>query len=103
MARHSVLEIALSESVAVTTLASLNFPKQLADQKFPGLAHYSYDNSLLHVIEGSSARGLYLKIIAENWVSEMSHAAYLGKELAKADLTLQLGIPFNQYAAQINP
>jgi tetrahydromethanopterin S-methyltransferase subunit A len=61
--------------------------------------HYSYENSLLHILEGASARTLYLKIIEHNWVSEMSHAAYIGKELTKAELNLAYGIPYNQDAA----
>lgn len=69
------------------------------DRKVIQVEHYSYDNSLLHVIEGVSSRSLYLKIIEAGWVSELSHAAYLGKELAKAELNLTLGIPFNQDAA----
>jgi hypothetical protein len=32
-------------------------------------------------------------------VTEMSHAAYLGKELAKAELNLTHGIPYTQDAA----
>jgi tetrahydromethanopterin S-methyltransferase subunit A len=71
----------------------------IADRRVIHVEHYSYDNSLLHVLEGTSARSLYLKIIEQNWVSEMSHAAYLGKELAKAQLNLNFGIPYTQDAA----
>ncbi len=69
------------------------------ERKVIHVEHYSYDNSLLHVIEGISPRSLYLQIIEQNWVTEMTHAAYLGKELAKAELNLSLGIPYNQDAA----
>ncbi len=71
----------------------------IPERKVIHVEHYSYDNSLLHVIEGASARTLYLKAIEQKWVSEMSHAAYMGKELAKAELNLALGIPYNQDAA----
>lgn len=71
----------------------------IADRMMIHVEHYSYDNRLLHVLEGTSARSLYLKIIEQNWVSEMSHAAYLGKELAKAQLSLSFGIPYSQDAA----
>jgi tetrahydromethanopterin S-methyltransferase subunit A len=71
----------------------------IQERKVIHVEHYSYDNSLLHVIEGISPRNLYLQIIEKNWVTEMSHAAYLGKELAKAELSLSLGIPYNQDAA----
>lgn len=69
------------------------------DRNVIHVEHYSYDNSLLHSIEGASARTLYLKIIEQDWVSEMSHAAYIGKELAKAESNLVFGTPYNQDAA----
>jgi len=69
------------------------------ERKVIHVEHYNYDNLLLHVIEGASVRNLYLEVIKQNWVSEMSHAAYLGKELAKAELSLALGISYNQDAA----
>lgn len=71
----------------------------IAERKVIHVEHYSYDNSLLHVLEGTSPRSLYLRIIEQNWVSEMSHAAYLGKELAKAQSSLNFGIPYSQDAA----
>ncbi len=71
----------------------------IADRKVIHVEHYSYDNSLLHILEGTSARSLYLKVIEQNWVSEMSHAAYLGKELAKAQFSLNFGVPYSQDAA----
>lgn len=61
--------------------------------------HYGYDNTLLHMLEGSSPRAIYLKIIEEGWVSEMSHAAYLGKELIKAEFSLRDGRTYLQDAA----
>ncbi len=61
--------------------------------------HYSYENQLLHVLESSSVRSIYLKLVAEGWVSELTHAAYLGKELVKAEMSLRLGIPYSQDAA----
>ncbi|MGE5603378.1 MAG: DUF4346 domain-containing protein, partial [Nitrososphaerales archaeon] len=53
--------------------------------------HYDYDNTLSGVIEGRDARSIYWTAIENAWVSELSHAAYLGKELAKAELALQTG------------
>ncbi len=61
--------------------------------------HYAYDNRLLRTLESSSPRALYLKIIEEGWLTEMSHAAYLGKELMKAEHSLQSGAPYIQDAA----
>ena len=48
--------------------------------------HYAYDNQLQHVLEASSSRDLYSTIIGSGWVSQLSHAAYLGKELTRAEL-----------------
>ncbi len=70
--------------------------------KEKGVIHteqYSYDNSLLRVIEGSTARSVYAEIVANGWVTELSHAAYLGKELAKAELSLQHGFRYIQDGA----
>jgi tetrahydromethanopterin S-methyltransferase subunit A len=71
----------------------------IPERKVIHVEHYSYDNTLLNTIEGISTRDLYLKMIEMNWVSELSHAAYLGKELSKAEQSLTYGIPYNQDAA----
>jgi tetrahydromethanopterin S-methyltransferase subunit A len=61
--------------------------------------HYSYENKLLRNIEGSNGRDIYFTIINNKWVSELSHAAYLGKELARAELSLKKGFKFVQDGA----
>jgi tetrahydromethanopterin S-methyltransferase subunit A len=61
--------------------------------------HYSYDNKLLRKLEGKSSRDIYLTIISNKWVSELGHAAYLGKELAKAELSIKKGFKFVQDGA----
>jgi tetrahydromethanopterin S-methyltransferase subunit A len=61
--------------------------------------HYAYDNTLLRVIEGASARAIYAAIINGGWVTELSHAAYLGKELAKAECSLRHGVKYVQDGA----
>jgi tetrahydromethanopterin S-methyltransferase subunit A len=71
----------------------------LADRLILHMEHYSYDDVLLHAIEGGSARDVYLAVVAQGWVSEMSHAAYLGKELATAELAMKLGFRYIQDAA----
>ena len=71
----------------------------LSDRQMINVEHYGYDETLLNVIEGSNARALYQTIIANQWVSELSHAAYLGKELAKAELALQYGFKYVQDGA----
>lgn len=71
----------------------------LADRQVINVEHYAYDDTLLHVIEGPTARALYQTIIARQWVSELSHAAYLGKELAKAELAMRHGFKYVQDGA----
>lgn len=61
--------------------------------------HYSYDNKLLRNIEGRDARSIYWTIIQNGWVSQLSHAAYLGKELTRAELSLKHGFKFVQDGA----
>lgn len=61
--------------------------------------HYSYDNALQRVIEGKDARSIYWTIIENGWVTQLSHAAYLGKELAKAELSIKRGFKYVQDGA----
>jgi tetrahydromethanopterin S-methyltransferase subunit A len=58
--------------------------------------HYSYDNRILRTVKGSNARDLYSAIINNGWLSELSHAAYLGKELEKAELSMKYGFKYVQ-------
>jgi tetrahydromethanopterin S-methyltransferase subunit A len=60
------------------------------------LEHYAYDNQLQHVVEGTNSRDLYSTIIGAGWVSQLSHAAYLGSELARAEWSLRQGLPYVQ-------
>ena len=68
----------------------------MADRGLINVEHYANDNTLLRVIEGRTARALYRTIIANGWVTELSHAAYLGKELARAESSLQHNLRFVQ-------
>lgn len=58
--------------------------------------HYAHDNTLLHVIEGTNARDIYWTIIEGGRVSQLSHAAYLGKELGRAEFSIRSGLPYVQ-------
>lgn len=71
----------------------------LTDRGAINVEHYSYDNSLLRIIEGTTARAIYHMIISNGWVTELSHAAYLGKELVKAELSLQHSLKYVQDGA----
>jgi tetrahydromethanopterin S-methyltransferase subunit A len=61
--------------------------------------HYGYDDKLLRTIQGKDARSLYWTIIENNWVTLLSHSAYLGKELIKAELSLKYGFKYIQDGA----
>lgn len=43
----------------------------LANRRVINVEHYAYDDTLLHVVEGTTARALYLTIVANQWVSEL--------------------------------
>lgn len=61
--------------------------------------HYDYENRLMHVIEGKDARSIYATILRNGWVTQLSHAAYLGKEFTRAELSLRDGFKFVQDGA----
>ncbi|MCX7596420.1 MAG: DUF4346 domain-containing protein [Fischerella sp.] len=58
--------------------------------------HYSYDNTLLRAVEGKNARSIYWTIIENGWVTQLDHSAYLGEELARAELSMKLGFRYVQ-------
>lgn len=69
------------------------------EKKKIAVEHYAYDNTLLRIVEGQEARSLYWMIIKNKWVTLLSHAAYLGKELEKAELSMQFGFKYVQDGA----
>lgn len=58
--------------------------------------HYSYKERFLRIIEGQDARSIYLTIVRNGWVSKLDHAAYIGKELTKAELSIRHGFQYLQ-------
>ncbi len=58
--------------------------------------HYSNDNHLLRIVKGEDARNIYWTIIENGWVTELSHAAYLGKELTKAEISIKERVKYIQ-------
>jgi tetrahydromethanopterin S-methyltransferase subunit A len=60
------------------------------------LEHRNAKNEPLRVIEGKTARDLCLTLIRNGWVSRLEHAAYLGRELARAELALRNGQAYQQ-------
>ncbi len=63
------------------------------------LEHYLNDGILDTVIDGASAAELYFPAIDRGLISRLDHAAYLGRELARAEESLRVGEPFVQDAA----
>jgi tetrahydromethanopterin S-methyltransferase subunit A len=63
------------------------------------LEHYSNAGVLDCLLEGHSAGALYTTAIARNLVSRLDHAAYLGRELARAERSLETGEPYVQDGA----
>ncbi|MCD6093004.1 MAG: DUF4346 domain-containing protein [Candidatus Aenigmarchaeota archaeon] len=58
--------------------------------------YYNNDRELLSVIKGKNAVDIYYTILRENMVSEMTHAAYLGKELARAEHAMKNKLDYEQ-------
>lgn len=63
------------------------------------IEHYASDGTLAHVFRGERADDLYATVIAHELVSRLDHAAYLGKELTRAEEALRTGAPFIQDGA----
>lgn len=61
--------------------------------------HYDYHDRLQHIIEGEDAKTLCGTIVELNLVSQLDHAAYLGRELMRAEMALRFGFPFVQDGA----
>jgi dihydropteroate synthase-like protein len=61
-------------------------------------AHYtSFDVAKpVNIFKGKTADSLYAKILEMGLVSRLDHAAYLGSELAKAEIALQIGKEYVQ-------
>ncbi len=63
------------------------------------LEHYGNEGVLDAIIEGKSAAEVYIPAVERKLVSRLDHAAYLGKELARAEQALASGIAYVQDAA----
>lgn len=60
------------------------------------LEHYTNAGVLDCVIEGASSPALYAEAIRRNLISRLDHAAYLGRELARAERALERGEQYVQ-------
>uniref|UniRef100_Q47DR4 Tetrahydromethanopterin S-methyltransferase, subunit A n=1 Tax=Dechloromonas aromatica (strain RCB) TaxID=159087 RepID=Q47DR4_DECAR len=60
------------------------------------LEHYANSGTLTRVIEGTTPTALYSTVIEEGLISRLDHAAYLGRELARAEAALRDGHDYAQ-------
>lgn len=58
--------------------------------------HHSQDRKLLRVVAGRTAREICHTLVRLGLVTELAHAAYLGRELERAEATLRLGLRYEQ-------
>lgn len=58
--------------------------------------HYQQDNTPAHEMRGHSAEAMLLGLLREELVTQLSHAGYLGGELAKAEAALRLALRYEQ-------
>jgi len=61
--------------------------------------HYENNGRLAHVIEGRDGAVIAATAIEQGLVTQLDHAAYLGRELAKAEIALKTGSHYEQDAA----
>jgi tetrahydromethanopterin S-methyltransferase subunit A len=61
--------------------------------------HYKNNGVLTTIIEGASAAEIYMTAIERALLSRLDHAAYLGRELARAEHALSSGESYVQDAA----
>jgi tetrahydromethanopterin S-methyltransferase subunit A len=61
--------------------------------------HYSRGRELLRIVEGRNAEELCHTLVRHGLVTELAHAAYLGRELARAEDALHLGLHYEQDSA----
>ncbi len=63
------------------------------------IEHYRNDGLLTAVTEAGNATDGYVSVLAADLVSRLDHAAYLGRELARAEHALRTGTRYQQDAA----
>ena len=68
------------------------------DRKSITVEHYNSKGELMRLIQGATARDLCVMLVRNGWVSRLDHAAWLGRELALAELAVQQGIPYARKA-----
>src|SRR5436853_940074 len=66
------------------------------EQKEILLRHYLPDHKPAYEMRGRGATSMLLGLLRDGLVTQLSHAGYLGEELAKAQTALQLGLRYDQ-------
>ncbi len=61
--------------------------------------HYENSGRLAHVIEGRQGAVIAATVVEQGLLTQLDHAAYLGRELAKAEIALKTGSHYEQDAA----
>ena len=64
------------------------------------MEHYKNSGELAHIIEGGEAATVCATLTDMGLVSRLDHAAYLGRELARAENAIRAGVPYIQDRAQ---
>ncbi|MGA9233219.1 MAG: DUF4346 domain-containing protein [Desulfobacterales bacterium] len=62
--------------------------------------HYSNDSLLKNIIEGEAAATICATLVDMQLVSQIDHAAYMGRELARAETCLLSGTQYVQDKVQ---
>ncbi len=67
------------------------------------IEHYRNDGLLTAIIEAGNATDGYISVLGAGLVSRLDHAAYLGRELTRAEHALRVGTRYQQDAAPGQP
>jgi tetrahydromethanopterin S-methyltransferase subunit A len=60
------------------------------------IRHYFPDHTPVHEMRGRTAGSMLLGLLREGLVTQLSHAGYLGEELAKAEAALRFDLRYDQ-------
>lgn len=66
------------------------------EQEQISMRHYLPDHTPAHEMRGRSAGPMLLGLLREGLVTQLSHAGYLGEELAKAEAALRFDLRYDQ-------
>src|SRR2546426_455034 len=66
------------------------------EQKEILLRHYLPDHTPAHEMRGRAATSMLLGLLRDGLVTQLTHAGYLGEELAKAQIALQFALRYDQ-------